>query len=97
MNNEREKLYLSKEVIKDLFSKQILTRSYEEQGAYILDGDKLIVHLKEEEDEFKVVINPAKVIKPEGVNKWIEEWRDLFPKGKNPIQIYCLKVINLCV
>lgn len=79
---EREKLYLSKEVIEDLFTKQILTRSYEEKGAYLLDGDKLIVHLKEE--QFKLTITPAKAVKPEGVGKWINEYRELFPKGKNP-------------
>ena len=81
MNNEREKLYLSKEIIEDLFAKQILTRSYEEKGAYLLDGDRLIVHVKE---QFKVEITPAKAVKPEGVGKWIAEWRSLFPRGKNP-------------
>lgn len=80
MNNEREKLYLSKEVIEDLYDKRILTRDYANPKGYLLDGDRLVIHVKE---QFKVEITPAKAVKPEGVGKWIAEWRALFPKSVN--------------
>ena len=80
MKNEREKLFLSEKVIQQLFTKQILTRNYEEPGTYSIDGDRLIVCKSTLDDLFITPVVKAK----DHIREWIEEWRALFPKGKNP-------------
>lgn len=82
MNEKKEKVFLSEQVITDLYSKGILKRNYALPGSFIIDVDKVIVCKKHE--PIVLELKEAKMVTlKDTTSAWIQEWRELFPKGKN--------------
>ena len=81
MNKEKEKVFLSEKVIASLYTKGILKRDYTINGAFVIDSSKVAIMKAFELPLTETEV--TKVVTKDGVSTWIEEWRALFPRGKN--------------
>jgi hypothetical protein len=84
MKDNKEKIFLSEEVITDLYNKGALKRNYEIPGTFTIISDLVTICKKNSNELDNIVFKKAEAIIPVNTTKdWIQEWRELFPKGNN--------------